>query len=826
MLRSRVLLAGLVLACVLPGDGYAQGLRGQETRITADQVSVERERDLYEAEGNVKVEQEGGRSLDADWMVVNTRTQIGIAVGNVVLRDGEDTIRADFAAIDLETLKAISLGADLDMPRGPAVTADVVARTGPNTYRIENGTFTTCHCDPSGRRPWQLDVGEADIGIGGYAVARNVVFRVLDVPALYTPWLLFPVKNERQSGFLVPTYAHSGSNGSEIRLPFFWAARDNINILLQPEYLSKRGFKLGAVTEYLFGEEGEGYGGLAFLPNDDEVDDDPLLAYSPDRWAYWLRHQHPLARGLTFGTDLNQASDNDYPVDFEDLAQETRNARYLDSSAWSTFGRSSWFASLAGLYSDDLQSPNNVDRDDFVLQRLPDVQLASLPRRLGPFPIGLGIDVRDIYFYQKADEKVLQGNLPVAGLFFDTGLDGQFDAKEPNAAGIFTGADNNLDNLGPTIPDGTENNGMFDEGELLADYGNRLDVYPRLTLPLGLGPVETFSELGYRGTFYAPENGSSETRSLWTGRADARMRFGKELVFRGRKLKHIVEPRVTFGYISDDSQAQNPLFVPESSVRQKRVIDGDIRALLRSPSDRIREEQLLQLAVANRFYGAPRPDGEAPRLRASLRLGGGYDFEESDASDLFIESLLRPSDNLSLFATWGYDVAEQVNDELDAGFRWHSEPRFELASSVSDRRHAFTVSYRYLRNVPQVFGNWLPQTGVFDDFEDGLDRINQISFAANLAVVRRLDLFADGFASFEGTSTSAGRAGFAFLSGCACWELVVALEQRIRPDETRFTVEVRLAGLGFEPLSERTGRIQDRAGAVDGARGVWESPAR
>ncbi len=69
-------------------------------------------------------------------------------------------------------------------------------------------------------------------------------------------------------------------------------------------------------------------------------------------------------------------------------------------------------------------------------------------------------------------------------------------------------------------------------------------------------------------------------------------------------------------------------------------------------------------------------------------------------------------------------------------------------------------------------------------------------------------------------------AGLAFLSGCACWELVVALEQRIRPDETRFTVEVRLAGLGFEPLSERTGRIQDRAGAVDGARGVWESPAR
>ena len=49
-----LLLAVALLTGPAMHESRAQGLGSEETRITADSVSFERERDLYEAEGNVR----------------------------------------------------------------------------------------------------------------------------------------------------------------------------------------------------------------------------------------------------------------------------------------------------------------------------------------------------------------------------------------------------------------------------------------------------------------------------------------------------------------------------------------------------------------------------------------------------------------------------------------------------------------------------------------------------------------------------------------------------------------------------------------------------
>ena len=117
---------------------------------------------------------------------------------------------------------------------------------------------------------------------------------------------------------------------------------------------------------------------------------------------------------------------------------------------------------------------------------------------------------------------------------------------------------------------------------------------------------------------------------------------------------------------------------------------------------------------------------------------------------------------------------------------------------------------------------------MFDQSEQDFERINQLNVDLNLALTRQLDVFARGFGSFEESSTSGGRVGVAFVPRCACWEVVAAFEQRIRPDDHRFTLEFRLAGLGFEALVRRAGRLGARgtaSGSVDGRGGLWDSPA-
>ena len=804
--RPLGLLVAMAWLCAVPAGGRAQEFAGERVRIHADELSFEEERGLYEAVGNVRVEQPGGRVLTADWLTVNETTQMGVAVGNVEIRDGDELVRADFAAINIRTLEALATKATLDTPLGMDFRGDAVERTGANTYRVQKGTFTTCRCPPGeGRRPWELEVEDADIRVGGYAVARDVTFRVLGVPLLYTPWLILPVKTERQSGFLVPAASNTSRGGTEIELPFFWAPRHDLNVLLHPTYIQERGFKNSIEAEYVFGEHGTTEAGVGFLFHDDDVDGDGAQSFSSDRWAYWLHHRQSLGPGLRFGADINRISDNNYPLDFEDLRAEARNTRFLSSTAWATYGRGGLYAGLEASHLDDLQSPNDLDRDDFLLHRLPDLRLTTLPRRLGTLPLLGALDLRYTYFWQQADTQTLRGNSAIGGLFFDTGTDGVFDPDEPRRDGSFVGVDNHADGtvgLPPALGD-TEGDGLFQEGELLADFGHRLDLQPRVSFPWRWGALETLSELGYRGTFYAPEHGDSETRSLWTGRFDARAHFVKEIVLGGRSLQHIVEPKLAFGFISDESQDRNPVFIPPSAVIQKRLVDGDLRVLLRNPADRVLEERLLQLGVENRFYAPARAAGGGPRLIGSLRLGAGYDFEESDTYNAFLHANFFPNDNLQMRTNVGYDVEDTRLAEADVSMLWRSEPRYGLRSSRSDRRNELQLTYRYLRDLPEFFEDFQRPDDIFDEFDSGLDRINQFSLNANWALARQIDLFASGYLSLEEASTSEGRLGVTFLSGCACWELMASVQRRTRPDDTRFTIELRLAGLGRSPGASR-----------------------
>jgi lipopolysaccharide assembly outer membrane protein LptD (OstA) len=668
------------------------------------------------------------------------------------------------------------------------VEGNPIHKTGTNTYRVEDGTFTTCRCPPGSKcRPWQIQSQETDVRVGGYGVARHATFRILKLPVLYSPWFVVPVKTERQTGFLIPHQSSDSRSGLGLEIPFFWAARDNVNVLLRPTYYSKRGFKGGAELEYLFGETGFGSGGAAILPGDNEVEEgDPETPFSDNRWAYWLRHHHPFGDGMRFGIDLKRVSDNNYVVDFEDLPSQTQHARFLTSSAWSGVAEGALYANAELLHFDDLQSPENLDRDDFMLHRLPDVQLASLPRRLGPLPFWAGVGARYIYFYQKEDRDTVAGRSAENEQFFDTGPDGLFTGQEPDSAGFPDPInDNSMDDFTNLGGSRLEDNRAFEEGELLADHGHRLDLYPRLSLPLRYGILETLSEVGFRETLYWASQGGSERREIWTGRFDARMRFERSLMLGSTKLHHLLEPKAAFALVSTPEQDGNPLFIPQGSVAQTRLIDGDVRLLARDPSDRIPDQRFLELAVGNRFFAAPLSDGEPPRLVGELRLGSGYDFQRSRMANIYLTGSFLFWTHLRFYAELGYDPKETQLEEAGLGLAWDSERGDELS-----------LSYRFLRDFNQGFEDFSVSDDVFDDFEEDFDRVNQLNFRGRWVVSPRLELFGRGYYSFDESSTGAGAVGVVLHSRCACWDLIGELERRARPSDTRFTLKINLTGLG------------------------------
>jgi lipopolysaccharide assembly outer membrane protein LptD (OstA) len=780
-------LAILLLALLAPGakaqevDLLRERLADAPFTITADEISYDQVRDVYAASGQVTVEQEGGRRLRADWVGFSGSTRVGVATGNVRIEERQDVLSAEFAAIDLDTLEAIATDASLVAGEtGFVITGSSLRKTGERTYGIEEATFSTCRCPAGSRRkPWELRTRCADIEVEGYARARDVSFRILGLPLLYTPWLILPAKTQRQTGFLIPSFSATGRNGAEIETPFFWAAREDLNLLLRPTWFAERGLKGALEFEHVFGAEGLAEGGGAFLPNDRDVEEtDPETRFSDNRWAFWGRYEHPLGPGLRLGAEVARTSDNQYVLDFEDLPRALRSARSLESRAWASAAGRGLFASAEAAWLDDLQSPNDLDRDDFMLQRLPDVWLAALPRALGPVPLRLGMEVHYTYFHQPGERDDIGGIRPVRGQFFDTGSDGLFDFKEPDAGGTFTGGDNHLDN-------GVfEGDGLFQEGELLADHGHRVELYPRLSLPMRLGFLEALGEVGFRQSLYFTQNADSESRGLATARLDVRGRFARDFRTRSFALRHVVEPQVRFAFLSRRDQEDNPLLVPQGALRPERLIDADPRVLLRDSSDRLEDERFLSFGLQNRLF-APRRAGEPLRQIASLRLGSGYDFELDRLTNVFLAGELQLERVGNLELGFGWDPKEHEVDEALLSLGWSAEVG-----------HEFSLSYRFLRDLPPVFEDFEFSEDIFDEFDRSFDRINQLGLNATWQVSRRLELFGSAYFSFEESATKSGEIGVVLHSACDCWDLVSSVRQRTRPSDTRFQIELRLAGFG------------------------------
>ena len=304
--------------------------------MTADFITYERAGDLYLARGSVQVAQDG-RVLTADWAAFSNETRKGMAVGNVVAREGGDIIHARAMRFQLDAQVGLLLGGDITSDtREFQLRGAEIERKGEDRYRLVDARFTTCQCPEREKDPWAVRSEDLEVEIGGYATARNSTIDILGVPVLWLPWLGYPVKSERETGLLFPQIRTSSRTGLDVGLPFFWAAAKPLNVTIAPHYLTKRGFKPELTLEYVVGEHswGELYG--TFVWNDDEVKrndpvdplDSPSTPFSNDRWAIDLVHdQQDLPAGWRAKLNATLLSDNLFPFDFPEYANIRNNRR-------------------------------------------------------------------------------------------------------------------------------------------------------------------------------------------------------------------------------------------------------------------------------------------------------------------------------------------------------------------------------------------------------------------------------------------------------------------------------------------------------------------
>jgi len=772
-------------------------------QVVGDEVEYQADRDAYVARGNVVITQKG-RRLTADRVLFSNKTGKGIASGNVVLTEGEDTLTSDLVQFNANDMTGVVFRGRLASKQSLfKMEGDELQKTGEKTYRFTNGRFTTCQCpEPDDRDPWTLTAQKADLEVEGYARARNATLEILGVPILWAPYVIYPLKTERQTGFLFPDGGVSERNGFEVALPFFWAARDDVNVTITPEYLTKRGFKPSTDVEYVFGERGAGRVYGTFI-SDREVDrNDSKTPFSPERWGTRFEHVMDLPVRSWLAADGVALSDNEVPFDFNDF-DSLRADRYAYSRglAATRFGPSRAFGFESAVQlADDLSNPNDQDRDMLLLQRLPQLSWSAAPGSL-PFLPGLvaSADLDYVNFRHYENPNLATRDERVGDFFYDVGTDAIANCKERDANGVMPSgpcsavtADNHGDN-------GTsEGNGVFDEGEPLADQGNRVVARPRLAYPLRLADVvEVVPEVGWYGTFYDTDRVGTDARNLFTGRLDvrARARGELELPFGMGRAGHWIEPYASWVVLQGPEDRHNPLLIPNTAVPQDRLRQLAVDNLLLDPSDRLGDVNSLVFGIDQRFLS-----GQVGGLLGELDLSSEYRFEGQEFGPAVLQGNARLPKGLWVRGHVSVDVEEAEFADGLADVGW-SHPYGHLAG----------LRYRYLRDIPRFFEAFLAGNERSNDFTRNFVRVNQIGGFARAQFTKQWAATYAGTYSFENSLSLTHQFGVEYLSRCRCWAVRLEFEEdRVRG--LSWNLNYRLLGLGDDrerPFQGRSGRRFD-----------------
>ena len=195
-------------------------------------------------------------TLRADRAEVDLATREVTASGNVILDQGPNRLTGSTMTWDLDTktgtLTEASAAADPDL----FFAGRQIAKVGEDTYTVENGIFTSC----KGEVPaWSFTLKEARVEMGGYARVKSAGMRVKRMPVFYFPYILWPAKEERTSGLLMPNLGYSEQRGAYLGLAYYQTLGSSYDATFYGDYYTENYYGGGVEFRYKPREDMTGF---------------------------------------------------------------------------------------------------------------------------------------------------------------------------------------------------------------------------------------------------------------------------------------------------------------------------------------------------------------------------------------------------------------------------------------------------------------------------------------------------------------------------------------------------------------------------------------
>ncbi len=749
----------------IPGGGHVN--------LGADNFSRDFEKGVVEVSGNVKVFF-NGQYLSCDRAIINEKTQKIEAFGSLVLSSSQAYVEGDAAILDYKTNTGIIQNGFVK--NGQVILEGrVVRKTGPETYEAENAYYTACTTCPTA---WTFAGTRMSARMGGYAFIKNPLLKIANIPVLWLPYLVVPLKSERQSGLLSPDldiFADEVALG----LPFFWAISRSQDATITPKLYSRRGLKILSNYRYMLSEESYGEGNAGII-NDRVFGTEESLNALPGgsrsrRWFFNYAHTYELPGDLSQKTKLNLVSDLIYPTDFwKEVPGKGDPA--LENRLSLTRNTELTHASIDVAYYINMMTANPFSNNNEAVHRWPELRFSVADRPVFKSNLLFRMDINYVNFTREGyafDHVIPAGIDPATGQPYDR----QIDANHSGYAQPRTGGPHSID-----VGGGSQFNPVTD----IVRTGQRLDLKPEIAYPFNVGRfLDVLPSIQLRHTQYAfnvapsadnpNQYDSMPFRNYARGKISARTTFyriygNEEGLSRKPEIKppssnwideesraldedlkvpkgvhadifrHEFQPEIVGSYIpyirQPDSHpffsrnAQLPIFLEEQPISNENFTNVDT-TLQFDYHDRISSRTLVTLQATNRLVRKRWLSGTPVyRQIAAWKIGQSYDFDEAKRqdpprlpySDIFSNFDLH-LDRIDIYSVLRYYPYHRVTTST-------STLRLKNASDTEFAQVTYNQTYNISRNVAQT--TEAPQTvGLSGGFKSKyLDLAATLDYAA------------------------------------------------------------------------------------------------
>ncbi|HWC95757.1 MAG TPA: LPS assembly protein LptD [Candidatus Sulfopaludibacter sp.] len=606
--------------------GHAQ-VQSASMLIRADEIEYNEDTKDVVAKGNVYFHSyEKGEQLWCDHMEYNTEEQ-----------------RGKFFEVRGESMPRLVARKGILSGTSPYHFEGEWAERLGEQYILYNGWVTNCKMP----NPWWKMRGpKFDIIPQERAKAYKSWFILRRIPLFYAPYFYHSlVKEPRHSGFLIPNLVPRSQRGFMIGLGYFWAINRSYDVTYRFQDYNSNAFghhvdfrgKPRPGTDFdfiLYGVQDRGGD-----PNNSNQQFSGMNLYFVGR--------SDLGKGWHANGFVNYVSSFRFRQEWsesfnEAIGSEIHSEGYVEKN-WSNYSVDLVASRLENFQSGEVQQPGQKDftRNAVLIYKLPEAQL-------------------------NGREKQLFSNLPIWFSFESSA--GLMSRSQP----IFDTSYNLIDN--------------FQTAQVMS----RVHFAPHFTSALHLGAISLVPSVGIDETFYgqsqmpsAPGStlyqvvGENVVRSARDFSLDlilpslARV-YNKKTIF-GDKLKHVIEPRATYRYVTGVGDDFNRYIRFDSTDLLANTSEVEIsltNRIFAKRGDSVLEIFTWQLAQKRYFdptFGGA-VVGSRPDVFAATADLTAYAFVLGPRSYSPVVSTLRASPIAGLGFTWQADYDPYYRRVVDSSF--------------------------------------------------------------------------------------------------------------------------------------------------------------